>query len=54
MSKKADLIVDFTKVELTYDTVRLQEDIKQLQVENALLRDNLGTFQETTVEKDKL
>lgn len=38
-SVKDDLIVDFNRVELTHDTVKLQEEVKDLQVENAVLKE---------------
>ena len=37
-------MVDFNRVELTRDTLLLQEEIKELSIENAVLKERLGVL----------
>ena len=52
-SSKENLIVDFARVELTRDALLLQEEIKQMHVENALLRDNIGDLKDAEEERER-
>ena len=50
---KANLMVDFGRIELTHDIVLLQEEMKELHVENAVLKDRLANYSGTQDERDK-
>lgn len=50
---KANLMVDFGRIELTHDVVLLQEEMKELHVENAVLKDRLANYSGTQDERDK-
>lgn len=50
---KENIIVDFSRVELTHDVVLLQEEIKQMFVENSILKERLVSFQDDIVEREK-
>ena len=52
-SSKENIIIDFNRVELTHDVVLLQEEMKQLHVENVLLKDRIAKYHSDASEKEK-
>lgn len=49
---KDELIVDFDRIEHTHDTVQLQEEIKDLHTETAVLKERIATLQNALEDKE--